>query len=261
MTVREIFNYIYNLKDLLQIIAYICSISFQLTAGILLVNNTKVSKKGIINAFCAENSKGIAFEENGTLADDWGLKEIIRTSWINKCAFFYLVIGYLLSVCAEEPSNWLMSLILILVIVCVLYFFTSEYSKYKSTKFGKLRMEDMPLENGVLYYVLESDKNKDYKQNVNYKDEMCRKKQNNFYNFNYEQEFLIYRNACKKKLTRREKKIVGKKTFNTYDEWSGYIESKYKNITIKSLKLRLLPLIWAWVWTTVPCSSFAIGWM
>ena len=41
----------------------------------------------------------------------------------------------------------------------------------------------------------------------------------------------------------------------------AFLAELRKYITIKSLKLRLLPLIWAWVWTTVPFSSFAIGWM
>ena len=66
---------------------------------------------------------------------------------------------------------------------------------------------------------------------------MTRKKMmKNFdYNFDDEKEFSIYRKACGKKLSKREKKIVGDKIFTRYNEWSGYVESKYSDVSVNSL--------------------------
>lgn len=236
-SILEFLNYINELKEVWSVGAFVCSITFQLTAGLLLVNNTSVSRKGIINAYCAQNSGGIAFEEDGILADDWALSEVIRTSWINRFAFLYLFVGYLLSIWAEGPTEKIYSLMGILALVTVLYFLTNKIAIYKGKQFGELRIEDIPLEHGVMWVILDSNE----KSVETFKDSFPKKEikkkytKSYVYNFDYEKEFSIYRKACGKKLSRHEIRMIGDKIFCRYSDWSTYVENKYQDVTIDSL--------------------------
>ena len=63
------------MEQIFYYITYIIAISLQLSAGLLLVGNTNISRKGIIKEYCL-NHTAIAFEENGILVDDGNLKNV-----------------------------------------------------------------------------------------------------------------------------------------------------------------------------------------
>ena len=46
------------------------------------------------------------------------------------------------------------------------------------------------------------------------------------YDFNHKREYLIYLNACGKKLNKKESVLIGKDRFSTYEQWSEYFDRK-----------------------------------
>ena len=135
-------------------VIYILSISFQLAAGLLLVGNTITSKKGIIKTYCAQHT-AIAFEENGILANCSGLKEVVRTTWMNRIAFSYLFIGYLVGIWGEVSVNKEISFWVIAFLTLFLVGVTCKYAKYRSEKFGSITINDIPMKDGVMFVTLD----------------------------------------------------------------------------------------------------------
>lgn len=64
------------------------------------------------------------------------------------------------------------------------------------------------------------------------------KKKNNQppYNFDRKRQYLIYLNACGKKLNKKESALIGEDKFCTYEEWSEYVGKKYSYIITGSLE-------------------------
>ena len=130
----NVINYIWISEAFSVNVIYILSISFQLAAGLLLVGNTITSKKGIIKTYCAQHA-AIAFEEDGTLADCSGLKEVVRTTWMNRIAFSYLFIGYLIGIWGEVSANKEISFWIIAFLTLFLVVVTSTFPNISSISF------------------------------------------------------------------------------------------------------------------------------
>ena len=135
-------------------IIYVLCVSLQLSAGLLLVGNTTTSKHGIIKVYCAQHT-AIAFNGNGTLADNSHLKETVRMAWISRVAFSYLTIGYLMSILGETPSNKGFAFLIVFLLTAVLIWVPSKIAKYKSERFESITLDDIPLQGGVEYVILE----------------------------------------------------------------------------------------------------------
>ena len=149
-------EYICVSKEFLFNTAYVISVALQLAAGLLLVGNTATSRKGIIQAYCACHT-GIAFEEDGTLADYSSLKNIVKMSWINKIAFSYLFAGYLVGVWGEVSANKGISFAIILILIIVLTVIPYRFAKYWSEHFGRITIDDIPKTGGVMYATFEPE--------------------------------------------------------------------------------------------------------
>lgn len=132
-------------------VLFVFTISFQLAAALLLVNNVATSKKGIIKAYCAQHT-AIAFEDTDkTLADYSSLKMTIRNAWINKFAFMYLFVGYLVSIWGEVPSNKCLALLFVLLLIGIFIAIPLIVAKYKSEHFGIVTENDIPKKDGVFF--------------------------------------------------------------------------------------------------------------
>ena len=128
---------------------YILSISFQLAAAWLLIENTSVKRKGIIKAYCAEHKGGIPFDSKGKLVDRSGLEITVRTAWVNKIAFYFLGIGYLINVFGVCPEKKEYAAMAILVITSILVIGPTDYVKKKAHRFESPDLDEIPLVDGV----------------------------------------------------------------------------------------------------------------
>lgn len=135
-------------------VIYVLCVSLQLSAGLLLIGNTTASKHGIIKEYCAQHT-AIAFNENGTLTDDSHLKETVRMTWISRIAFSYLTFGYLMSILGEIPSNKGLAFLMIFSLTAILIWVPGKIAKYKSERFEGITLDDIPLQGGVEYVILE----------------------------------------------------------------------------------------------------------
>jgi len=144
-------------ESLLCNVAYILAITFQLTAALLLVGNTSTSRKGIISTYRKQN-RGIVFYEKGTLASDEGLIDAICSVWINKLAFVYLTVGYLISVWGERTIGRMDAFLVILGLTVALYVLTQKWTKYVADDFVPLRRDELPMEGGVMFSEIEDEK-------------------------------------------------------------------------------------------------------
>lgn len=128
---------------------YICSLSMQLSAGLLLVGNVKVTWRGILEEYCARH-RGIVFEEsNLKLADYTDIKYVAQTSWTNAMAFLYLTLGYLMSVFGEAPTDSWNSFLWIIVTSVILCFVTYKWSVHKAMGIGEISTKDISMTGGV----------------------------------------------------------------------------------------------------------------
>lgn len=135
-------------------VIYILCLSLQLSAALLLVGSTKTSRDGIIRQYCSQHT-GIAFNEDGTLADSSNLKEVVRSTWISRLAFSYLTFGYLLSIWGEVPADKIVPFAFAFLLTAVLTLVSSRIAKDKSERFESITIKDIPLEGGVEFSVLE----------------------------------------------------------------------------------------------------------
>ena len=138
-------------------IIYICSLSMQLSAGLLLVGNVKVTWKGILEEYCSRH-RGIVFDESSLkLADYTDIKYVTRTSWTNALAFIYLTFGYLLSMFGETPRNPWNSFGWVIGITFILYIFTYNWSVHKTKCIGEISIKDIPMIGGVGIELIEAE--------------------------------------------------------------------------------------------------------
>lgn len=135
---------------------YILAIALQLSAGLLLIGNTQTKRDGIIKAYCAQN-RAIGFDENGKLIDLTGLKDVIKTTWINKIAFLYLFAGYLIGVFGEISINRVNVLIIVIFVMIPLIIIPFKIAKYKTNTFGTITIDDIPNKQGVMYVIVDDE--------------------------------------------------------------------------------------------------------
>lgn len=133
----------------LENIAYIFSIAFQLSAAWILVGNTAVTRKGIIKEFCANHKGGIPFDKNGKLITRSALETTVTTAWTNRIAFIFLGLGYLLNVLGSCTIRKITALIIIVILSAVLVIIPIEFAKEKSKKFESPCLDEIPLVDGV----------------------------------------------------------------------------------------------------------------
>ncbi len=144
--------------DLWMNVAYILAIAFQVSAGLLLIGNTATKREGIIKAYCAQN-RGIGFDQEGNLIDYSGLRDVIKKTWINKIAFFYLFVGYLVGVLGEVSINREEALVIIAFLMIPLCIVPYKIAEYKIKKFGAITNDDIPKEGGVMTVIVDNDTN------------------------------------------------------------------------------------------------------
>ena len=143
-------------EQILYYAAYVLAISLQLSAGLLLVGNTNISRKGIIREYSARHT-AIAFDEKGNLVDSSNLKEVAKSTWLNYIAFIYLFAGYLVSVFGEPlPNKWL-SFAVILGLTLIIFVITFNLAKMKSKNFKVICKDDLELKDGVVFCIVDSN--------------------------------------------------------------------------------------------------------
>ena len=137
--------------------AYIFAIAFQLSAAWILVGNTSVTREGIIKAFCANHKGGIPLNKNGELLERSALETTVITAWTNRIAFVFLGVGYLLGVVGSCTISKMIALLFIVILSALLVVIPTEYAKRKSKRFESLRLDDIPLVDGVQINIVGDD--------------------------------------------------------------------------------------------------------
>ena len=128
---------------------YICAITLQLAAAILLVGNADIRPEKIIKSYC-QKQKAIAIQKDGSLLDRSSLEETVNSVWTNRIAFSYLVAGYLIGVLGEctVKDKWIVFLI-IAVLAAVVFLVTFNFAKRKAKSFPNISIDDLPREKGI----------------------------------------------------------------------------------------------------------------
>ena len=138
-----------TLRIILENITFVISISLQLTAALLLVGKTDIRRDKLILSYL-EKHKAIVFDKNDQLLDNSDLQSIVHTTWINRLAFTYLFIGYVVSIFASCSICKMCMLFIILAFTPVVYILSDKYAKSKSESFKSLRFEDLPRSKGTM---------------------------------------------------------------------------------------------------------------
>lgn len=146
-------------EQILYYCAYVLAITFQLSAGLLLIGNTNISRKGIIREYGLRHT-AIAFSENGKLTNGNNLKEVVKSTWINYMAFIYLFAGYLISIFGEPLPNKALSLIIILFLILIVFSITFKFAKNRSENFKPIFKDELNLRDGVAFCIVETDEDK-----------------------------------------------------------------------------------------------------
>ena len=143
-------------EQVLYYIANILAITLQLSAGALLVGNLDNSRKGIIREYCAKHT-AIAFDENNNLVDSSDLRATAESTWKNCWAFRYLFAGYLIGIFGEPLPNKLLSFLIVAFLVVIVVAVTCKIATTKSKQFEPIHKDDLPLEGGVAFCIVDSD--------------------------------------------------------------------------------------------------------
>lgn len=133
---------------ILENLAYIASIVLQLTAAVLLVGNTDTRRSKIIKSYF-DARKMIAFNQDDELVDTDGLKEFVKSTWVNKIAFSYLFVGYLIGVFGICTMNKLWAFLIIGILVTLLFLATHKYAKHKGKGFLTISADEIPRGKGT----------------------------------------------------------------------------------------------------------------
>lgn len=105
---------------MLEAIIYVVSLAFQLSAGILLlIGNTSTKKESVVRKYC-EAHRPIFVKESGELDNYEELISVAKVAWINKFAFIYLIVGYLINIFGETPIEKGVAFVII-AILCTIF--------------------------------------------------------------------------------------------------------------------------------------------
>lgn len=135
---------------MLEVMIYVISLAFQLSAGILLlIGNTSTKKEKIIQKYC-EAHRPIYVNKHGVLKNYEEFKSVAMVSWINKFAFLYLIIGYLVSIFGEGPDNKGMAFVIVSILCAIFTAVAYAISKIKIKKYGKVDFNEYILVEGAM---------------------------------------------------------------------------------------------------------------
>lgn len=135
-------------------VAYIIAIALQLAAAILLIGNTSIKREKVIMEYCVKNT-GIVFDEDGKMLDRTVLEETVQSTWINHIAFYYLFIGYVISVFGNCTIDKIWAALVITFLVATLYVIPTKHAKTKAQNFPSITEDEIPDKNGILAIWLE----------------------------------------------------------------------------------------------------------
>ena len=139
-------------------VAYILALVFQLTAGVmLLLGNMGITKKQVISNYCIEH-RIIRLYPNGDLKDYEEFIETAKRNWMNQIAFFFLFLGYLVSIFGEAPKNKIYTLIIVIVFTIFLLILVSIFTSAISKIYGKINFNEYILNKGTLVMTVPEDR-------------------------------------------------------------------------------------------------------
>ena len=135
-------------------VAYVAAIALQLAAALLLVGNSDVNRKKVILEYC-EKHTALAFKKEGSMLDRTVLEETVRTTWINRIAFGYLFVGYLIGIFGECTIDKFYALLFVGILVLILFVIPFKYAKVKAAQFPSITEDEIPNKDGVVIIELE----------------------------------------------------------------------------------------------------------
>lgn len=142
-----------TILDMLYVIfenaSYVFSLSFQLAAAWLLVGNTVVTREGIIKAYCNQHKGGLPFDKTGKLLDCVAWETTVKDAWINRVAFFFLGLGYLINIFGNCSMEKEYALLIIVALTAALVIIPTNIAKKKSKMMEPPCLNEIPLVDGV----------------------------------------------------------------------------------------------------------------
>lgn len=147
---------------MLEAIIYVVSLSFQLSAGILLlIGNTSTKKESVVQKYY-EAHRPIFAEESGVLNNYEELISVAKVAWINKFAFIYLIVGYLINIFGESPIEKGMAFVIIAILCTIFTVIAYTVAKIKSKKYSSVNIfEHIPCEGTMINFGRDSEYNRE----------------------------------------------------------------------------------------------------
>ena len=135
---------------MIEVMIYVISLAFQLSAGILLlIGNTSTKTERVVQKYC-EAHRPISVDKSGSLNHYEELRNVAKVVWINKFAFLYLIIGYLINIFGEAPSEKGMAFV-IMAILCVMFTVIAHtVATVMSKKFKSINFNEYTLCEGTI---------------------------------------------------------------------------------------------------------------
>lgn len=131
-------------------VIYVVALALQLSAGILLlIGSTSTRKKNIIKKYC-ELHLVIRTNKEGGLRNYEEFIQVAKSAWINKFAFAYLAIGYLISIWGELPDNKISAFVWVILISVIFIVIANIVSNKLSKGYGEVNFNEYPLADGTV---------------------------------------------------------------------------------------------------------------
>lgn len=109
---------------------YLIGKSLQIAAGFLLVGNTDVTKKGIVKEY---KSRYLGF--TGKRRKVVKLRDVVRTSWTNRIAFYYFGIGSFVEMTGVTPEHNVYLILLAAFMSFLFWFIAFNSAKKRAQEF------------------------------------------------------------------------------------------------------------------------------
>lgn len=139
-------------------ILYMLALTFQLTAGaMLLIGNKGISKKKIVSDYCVQH-RAIRVYPNGDLKDYEEVNEVAKKNWMNQLAFFLLFFGYLISIFGETPQNKIVVFVIVMVLTMILLKIFDIFTDFVSKSYGQINFNEFILDKGSMAIEVPEDR-------------------------------------------------------------------------------------------------------
>lgn len=147
---------------MLEVIIYMFSLAFQLSAGILLlIGNTSTKKESVVQKYY-EAHRPIFVEESGELNNYEELISVAKVAWVNKFAFIYLIVGYLINIFGEPPIKKGVAFVIIAILCTIFTVIAYTVAKMKSKIYGLVNVyEYIPCEGTMITFCDDSEYNRE----------------------------------------------------------------------------------------------------